>query len=112
MADAVRRGSSPIDDDTAADFYELAMTMLAERAGIYYEIAELGFVPGHESRTTTPSTGETRLRRDRRRCYAICGKPPHDEPPSPALHRALLPRICCDGQIDAREFVREQKGDA
>jgi oxygen-independent coproporphyrinogen III oxidase len=40
MADAVRRGIfSPADDDTAADFYELAMTMLANAGWIHYEIA-------------------------------------------------------------------------
>ena len=44
MADAVRRGIfAPIDDDTAADFYELAMTMLAERVDSLRD-RELGFV--------------------------------------------------------------------
>jgi oxygen-independent coproporphyrinogen III oxidase len=40
MADAVHRGILvPLDDDTAADFYELAMTMLADVGWIHYEIA-------------------------------------------------------------------------
>lgn len=40
MADAVHRGIfAPIDDDTAADFYELAMTMLTDAGWIHYEIA-------------------------------------------------------------------------
>ena len=46
MADAVRRGIfAPIDDDTAADFYELAMTMLAEGGWIHYEIANWASSP-------------------------------------------------------------------
>lgn len=40
MADAVHRGIfAPVDDDTAADFYELAMMMLADAGWIHYEIA-------------------------------------------------------------------------
>jgi len=40
MADAVHRGIlSPVDDDTAADFYELAMTMVADAGWVHYEIA-------------------------------------------------------------------------
>jgi oxygen-independent coproporphyrinogen III oxidase len=40
MADAVHRGIFvPIDDDTAADFYELAMMMLAEAGWFHYEIS-------------------------------------------------------------------------
>jgi oxygen-independent coproporphyrinogen III oxidase len=40
MADAVHRGIfAPVDDDTAADFYELAMTMLADAGWFHYEIA-------------------------------------------------------------------------
>jgi oxygen-independent coproporphyrinogen-3 oxidase len=40
MADAVHRGIlTPVDDDTAADFYELAMAMLADAGWIHYEIA-------------------------------------------------------------------------
>jgi len=40
MADAVHRGIfTPVDDDTAADFYELAMTMLADAGWFHYEIA-------------------------------------------------------------------------
>ena len=40
MADAVHRGIfAPVDDDTAADFYELAMTMLADAGWIHYEVA-------------------------------------------------------------------------
>jgi oxygen-independent coproporphyrinogen-3 oxidase len=46
MADAVRRGIfAPIDDDTAADFYELAMTMLADAGWIHYEIANWASSP-------------------------------------------------------------------
>ena len=40
MADAVYRGIlAPVDDDTAADFFELAMSMLAEAGWLHYEIA-------------------------------------------------------------------------
>ncbi len=40
MADAVRRGIfAPADEDTAADLYELAMTMLADAGWFHYEIA-------------------------------------------------------------------------
>ena len=40
MADAVRRGIfTPLDDDTTADFYELAMTMLTDAGWLHYEIA-------------------------------------------------------------------------
>jgi oxygen-independent coproporphyrinogen-3 oxidase len=40
MADAVKRGILvPTDDDTAADFYELAMSMLADAGWTHYEIA-------------------------------------------------------------------------
>jgi len=40
MSDAVhRRILEPVDDDTAADFYELAMAMLADAGWIHYEIA-------------------------------------------------------------------------
>jgi oxygen-independent coproporphyrinogen III oxidase len=40
MADAVHRGIlAPVDDDTAADFYELAMMMLAEAGWFHYEIS-------------------------------------------------------------------------
>jgi len=40
MSDAVSRGVLvPADDDTAADFYELATVMLAEAGWIHYEIA-------------------------------------------------------------------------
>ena len=49
MADAVHRGIlTPTDDDLAADFYELAMGMLAEAGWIHYEIgflAACGFSP-------------------------------------------------------------------
>jgi oxygen-independent coproporphyrinogen-3 oxidase len=51
MADAVRRGIlAPIDDDTAADFYELAMSMLAEAGWIHYEIANWASSPANVSR--------------------------------------------------------------
>lgn len=40
MSDAVDRGIlAPVDDDTAADFHELAMAMLADAGWIHYEIA-------------------------------------------------------------------------
>src|SRR5215207_2627833 len=51
MADAVRRGIlAPADDDTAADFYELAMTMLTEAGWIHYEIANWASSPERISR--------------------------------------------------------------
>jgi oxygen-independent coproporphyrinogen-3 oxidase len=40
MADAVHRGIlTPVNDDRAADYYELAMSMLAEAGWIHYEIS-------------------------------------------------------------------------
>jgi oxygen-independent coproporphyrinogen-3 oxidase len=40
MADAVHRGIlAPVDDDTAADFYELAVTVLADAGWFHYEIS-------------------------------------------------------------------------
>jgi oxygen-independent coproporphyrinogen-3 oxidase len=43
MADAVHRGIlAPVDDDTAADFYESAMTMLADAGWFHYEISNWG----------------------------------------------------------------------
>jgi oxygen-independent coproporphyrinogen III oxidase len=51
MADAVKRGIlSPVDDDTAADFYELAMVMLADAGWIHYEIANWASSPDKTSR--------------------------------------------------------------
>jgi oxygen-independent coproporphyrinogen-3 oxidase len=51
MADAVHRGIlTPLDDDTAADFYELAMSMLAVAGWIHYEIANWASSPQTVSR--------------------------------------------------------------
>jgi oxygen-independent coproporphyrinogen-3 oxidase len=51
MADAVKRGIlSPVDDDTAADFHELAMAMLADAGWIHYEIANWAPSPDKTSR--------------------------------------------------------------
>jgi oxygen-independent coproporphyrinogen-3 oxidase len=51
MADAVHRGIlSPVDDDTAADFYELAMSMLADAGWIHYEISNWASTPPMVSR--------------------------------------------------------------
>jgi len=51
MAEAVHRGIlSPVDDDTAADFYELAMSMLSEAGWIHYEIANWAESPNRVSR--------------------------------------------------------------
>ena len=51
MADAVRRGIlAPVDDDTAADFQELAGSMLAEAGWIHYEIANWASAPPAVSR--------------------------------------------------------------
>jgi oxygen-independent coproporphyrinogen-3 oxidase len=51
MADAVKRGIlSPTDDDTAADFHELAMAILADAGWIHYEIANWASSPDMTSR--------------------------------------------------------------
>ena len=51
MADAVQRGIlEPVDDDCAADFYELAMSMLADAGWIHYEIANWASSPDRASR--------------------------------------------------------------
>jgi coproporphyrinogen III oxidase-like Fe-S oxidoreductase len=51
LADAVHRSIlTPIDDDLAADFYELAMGMLAEAGWIHYEIANWASSPHAVSR--------------------------------------------------------------
>jgi oxygen-independent coproporphyrinogen-3 oxidase len=51
MADAVHRGIlTPVSDDTAADFYELAASMLAEAGWIHYEIANWAASPPEVSR--------------------------------------------------------------
>ena len=51
MADAVQRGIlAPVDDDTAADFHELAMSMLADAGWIHYEIANWSSSPETASR--------------------------------------------------------------
>jgi oxygen-independent coproporphyrinogen-3 oxidase len=51
MAEAVHRGIlTPLDDDTAADFYELAMSMLAGAGWLHYEIANWASSPQTVSR--------------------------------------------------------------
>lgn len=51
IADAVHRGIlKPIDDDTAADFTELAMDKLAEAGWVHYEIANWSVRPEAASR--------------------------------------------------------------
>jgi oxygen-independent coproporphyrinogen-3 oxidase len=51
MADAVHRGIlAPVDDDTSADFHELAITMLAEAGWTHYEIANWASAPASVSR--------------------------------------------------------------
>ena len=46
MADAVHRGIlAPVDDDTSADFHELAITILAEAGWTHYEIANWASAP-------------------------------------------------------------------
>ena len=51
MADAVQRGIlAAIDEDMAADFHELAMSMLAEAGWIHYEIANWSSSPRTASR--------------------------------------------------------------
>jgi oxygen-independent coproporphyrinogen-3 oxidase len=51
MADAVHRGIlAPVDDDTSADFYELAVGLLAEAGWIHYEIANWASSPHTLSR--------------------------------------------------------------
>lgn len=51
MADAVARGIlAPIDDDQSADFFELAIHMLARHGWIHYEIANWASRPWQTSR--------------------------------------------------------------
>lgn len=51
MADAVQRGIlAPVDDDTSADFSELAASMLAEAGWTHYEIANWCATPEFASR--------------------------------------------------------------
>jgi oxygen-independent coproporphyrinogen-3 oxidase len=51
MASAVHRGIlTPVDDDTTADFYELAVSMLAEAGWIHYEISNWASSPHTVSR--------------------------------------------------------------
>jgi oxygen-independent coproporphyrinogen-3 oxidase len=51
MAEAVQRGIlAPVDDDLAADFHELAMSMLADAGWIHYEIANWASSPEKTSR--------------------------------------------------------------
>ena len=89
MADAVQRGIlAPVDDDTAADFYELAMAMLADAGWIHYEIANWASSPRYGLAPQRRLLAQWRLCRDRRRRSWPCAKPPHDEPTvAGALHR-------------------------
>jgi oxygen-independent coproporphyrinogen-3 oxidase len=51
MADAVQRGIlATVDDDTAADFHELAVSMLADAGWTHYEIANWASSPRAASR--------------------------------------------------------------
>jgi oxygen-independent coproporphyrinogen-3 oxidase len=51
MADAVQRGIlKPVDDDTSADFYELAESILADAGWLHYEIANWASSPDRASR--------------------------------------------------------------
>ena len=51
MADAVHRGIlTPVDDDTSADFSELAIAMLADAGWVHYEIANWCSSPAKASR--------------------------------------------------------------
>ena len=51
MGEAVQRGIlAPIDDDSAADFHELAMSKLADAGWIHYEIANWAASPHTASR--------------------------------------------------------------
>jgi oxygen-independent coproporphyrinogen-3 oxidase len=51
MADAVTRGIlTPADDDTAADFAEIAQEVLAEAGWVHYEIANWAAAPSFVSR--------------------------------------------------------------
>jgi len=51
MADAVQRGIlTPVDDDMAADFYELATTVLTDAGWFHYEIANWASSPQTASR--------------------------------------------------------------
>lgn len=51
MADAVTRGIlTPADDDTAADFAEIAQEVLAEAGWVHYEIANWAAAPAFVSR--------------------------------------------------------------
>jgi oxygen-independent coproporphyrinogen-3 oxidase len=50
MSDAVRRGIlAPVDDDSAADLYELAIETLEEAGWIHYEISNWAAMPEHVS---------------------------------------------------------------
>ena len=50
MADAVHRGIlTPVDDDTSADLYELAIETLDEAGWIHYEISNWAAQPEHAS---------------------------------------------------------------
>ena len=51
MADAVHRGIlTPVDDDTAADFHELALSTLSDAGWIHYEISNWASSPSMVSR--------------------------------------------------------------
>jgi oxygen-independent coproporphyrinogen-3 oxidase len=54
MAEAVQRGVlTPVDDDAAADFYEMAMEMLEKAGWLHYEVSNWARAPGFESRHNT-----------------------------------------------------------
>ncbi|CAN5800979.1 radical SAM family heme chaperone HemW [soil metagenome] len=51
MAEAVQRGvMTPVDDDAAADLYELAIDMLASSGWLHYEVANWAKATGYGSR--------------------------------------------------------------
>jgi oxygen-independent coproporphyrinogen-3 oxidase len=51
MAEAVQRGVlTPVDDDTTADFYELAIEMLEDDGWLHYEVSNWARESGFESR--------------------------------------------------------------
>ncbi len=112
MADAVHRGIlAPIDDDTAADYYDLAVAMLAEAGWLHYEIANWAVTPQSTSRHNAVywRNGE----------YAGIGAGAHGHSrgrrtmnqPSPKRYTALLERgespVTNVEQIDAATAMAE-----
>ncbi len=54
MADAVKRGvMTPVTDDDSADFFELAMSRLAEAGWVHYEVANWARTDGLQSQHNT-----------------------------------------------------------